>query len=442
MSTEFLTIGGFALLLLLVFTGFPTAFAILTAGIALGIAGMGPSFLYLIPSRIMGGTLSNSILAAVPLFIFMGALLSKTGIAEKCYEVMHKFLGGLKGGLAITTILICTLFAATTGLIAGTVTVMGLIAIPTMVKTGYSKSLAAGTVCAGGSLGQLIPPSVMLIMYAPMAGVSVTKMFVGAILPGLLLSLLFCIYIAVICIINPEKGPSVPESERVSFWKKESIIEFLVYFAPPIFIILAVLGTIILGVASPTEASALGVAATVLLMFFLKKFSWNAIKESSLITIRTTSMIIFIAIAADIFTGAFLGSGCGFVLSEFLMSFGLGKWGILALILIIITILGMFIDWLGVLYILIPILGPILSKLGFDPLWTGLIICIALQMSFLSPPFAVSIFYLKGLDIGLDLHDIYKGIVPFLILQAIGTFLCIVFPKIITFLPDMLSTGF
>lgn len=442
MSPEVLTIASFVLLIALVLSGFPTALAIMGAAVVCGLIGMGPAFLHMIPQRIVTGTLSIYIFAAVPLFIFMGTLLERAGIAERCYGVMYKWLGGLNGGLAVASVLICTLFAATTGVIGASVTTMGLLAIPAMIKRGYDKPLASGAVCAGGSLGQLIPPSVMLIMYAPMAGVSVVQMFEGAILPGLLLSTLFCTYIIIRCRINPNMGLAIPVEERESFWTKKSLTDGLKYFTPPIFIIVAVLGTIITGIASATEAGAMGVVASLILMAGLGRLKWQLIKEAALSTLLVTSMVILIAISASLFTGAFLGSGCGFVVSDFLLGLGLGKWGVFVITLIIITILGMFIDWIGVLYILVPIFGPILLGFGFDPLWTGLVICIALQMSFLTPPFAYAIFYLRGLKIGLKLSDLYRGIIPFVILQAIGTILCIVFPQILLWLPAIMYRGF
>ncbi|MCD6358549.1 MAG: TRAP transporter large permease subunit [Dehalococcoidia bacterium] len=441
MSAEVLTIGGFALLVVIVLTGFPTGFGIMIAGIVLGYLGMGSSFFYMIPERIVNGTLSEYIFAAVPLFVLMGTLMGRTGVMEQCYDTMHKWLGGLRGGLAVATILICTLFAATTGVIGASVVTMGILAIPAMLRRGYSKELASGCVCAGGSLGQLIPPSVMLIMYAPMAGVSVVEMFEAAFLPGFLLSALFCIYIIVLCLIKPKMGPAAPPEDRLKFISKESLHQGLTRFAPPIFIILAVLGSIVAGLASPTEAGALGVVAVLVLMLVRRQFKWELVKSACQGTIVACAMVFFIAAAASTFTGAFLGSGCGFVVSDFLLGMGLGKWGIFVVTLVIITVLGMFIDWIGVLYILVPILGPLLMELGFDPLWMGMVICIALQMSFLTPPFAYSIFYLRGLDLDLDIPTLYKGVVPFLGLQLLGTALCIIFPKIIMVVPDAMRSG-
>ena len=442
MSPEVIAIAMFVCLVALVLTGFPVGFGIMLTGILFGFIGMGPSFFYMIPQRVVINTLSNYVFTAAPLFIFMGTLLAYTGITEKCYGVVHKWLGGLNGGLAIATVLISTLFAATTGIIGASIATMGLLTIPAMLKRGYDKPLASGSICGAGTLGQLIPPSIMLILYAPMAGVSVVQMFEGAIFPGLLISALFCVYILVVCRINPNMGPAIAVEEREKFWTKKTLIEGLKYFAPPIFIILAVLGTIFAGIASPTEAGAMGSVAALLLMVVLRGFSWQAIRRACYTTLLTSAMIVFVAMAANVFTGAFLGSGCGFVVSNFLVGLGLGKWGILIVTLIVITIMGMFIDWLGVLYILVPIFGPILEGLGFDPLWTGLVICIALQMSFLTPPFALAIFYLKGLDLGLEIGDLYRGVVPFVILQAVGTTLCIVFPQIPLWLPHALQKRF
>lgn len=278
----------------------------------------------------------------------------------------------------------------------------------------------------------------MLILYAPMAGVSVVQMFAGAIIPGMLLGCGYIIYILIRTAITPEIGPAIPVGERYEFFSKQSLIDGLKYLLPPAFLVLMVLGSIFFGVASPTEAGAVGAIAATLLAMLYRQLTWQVFKENCYTTMRITAMIIFIAIAASLFTGAFLNAGCGQVITDFLLSMGLGRWGIFITMLLIILILGMFIDWIGILLIVVPIFSPMLLSLGFDPLWVGLVVCTSLQISFLTPPFAYSIFYLKGLDLGLELSQMYRGIIPFVLVQMVVVVLIIIFPQLCLWVPKLL----
>ncbi len=438
MSPELTTILMLASLLVLL-AGFPIAFGVGTVGLVFGLITSGPAFLYMMPMRVMSGTLSEYILAAVPLFIFMGTMMQTSGVAERAFQVLHKWMSGVNGGLSVATVILAILFAATTGVVGASETAIGLLAVPAMLNARYSQSLASGCICAGGTLGILIPPSIMLILYAPMAGVSVIQMFAGAIIPGLLLGISYIAYILIRCAINPELGPALPPSERLKFLSKESLVMGFKYLLPPSLLVGLVLGSIFFGVASPTEAGAVGSIGATLLSLIYKQLTWAAFKENCYITIRITAMIIFIALAATLFTGAFLSAGCGQVITDFLLSLGLGRWGIFLTMLGIILFLGMFIDWIGILLIVVPIFSPMLLTLGFEPLWVGLVICTSLQISFLTPPFAYSIFYLKGLDLGLDLMEMYKGIIPFVFLQILVVILLILFPSLCLWLPKVLA---
>ncbi|MBW1648888.1 MAG: TRAP transporter large permease subunit [Deltaproteobacteria bacterium] len=420
-------------------TGFPFALCVGTVGLLFGYLTGGDAFLRMIPLRIVSGTLSEYIFAAVPLFIFMGNMMQQSGVADKAFEVLNRWTGGVRGGLAIATTVLAVIFAATTGVVGASVVTIGLLAVPAMIQARYSKALASGVVCAGGTLGILIPPSIMLILYAPMAGVSVVQMFAGALFPGLLLGLMFIVYIAVLCFIKPEYGPSLAKEERLRFFSIESLILGLKYLLPPAIIIISVLGSILAGIASPTEAGAVGSLCTILMALIYKKLTWKSLLDNCYLSVRVTAMIILIAIGATLYTGAFLNAGCGKVISNLLVSMGLGPWGVFLVLLIIILFLGMFIDWVGILLILVPIFAPMLQAQGFNPLWLGLVICTSLQMSFLTPPFAYSIFYLKGLNIGLELNDIYRGVWPFVIIQAIVVALIIIFPDLVLFLPNWLA---
>jgi tripartite ATP-independent transporter DctM subunit len=424
--------------LLVLLAGFPLAFGIGTVGVFFGLLTSGSAFLYMIPMRVVTGTLSTYIFAAVPLFLFMGTMMQTSGIAERAFKILHKWMGGINGGLAVATVGLAVLFAATTGVVGASETAIGLLAIPSMLKARYSQALASGAVCAGGTLGILIPPSVMLILYAPMAGVSVVQMFAGAIVPGLLLGCGYIVYILIRAAVTPEIGPAVPVEERLRFFSKESLVEGFKYLVPPAFLVLMVLGSIFFGVASPTEAGAVGSIAATLLALIYGRLNWPVFKQNCYTTIRVTAMIVFIAIAASLFTGAFLNAGCGQVITDFLASLGLGRWGVFITMLVIILILGMFIDWIGILLIVVPIFSPMLLGLGFDPLWVGLVVCTSLQISFLTPPFAYSIFYLKGLELGLDLGQMYRGIIPFVLVQMFVVVIIIIFPQLCLWIPKLL----
>ena len=438
MSPEAITISMILSLFVLV-AGFPLAFGIGSVGLTFGYIVMGDSFFKLIPIRIVQGILSEYIFAAVPLFIFMGTLMQTSGVAERAFGVFHKWMGGIKGGLAVATVCLAVIFAATTGVVGASETAIGLLAIPAMLNARYSPSLASGCVCAGGTLGILIPPSIMLILYAPMAGVSVIQMFAGAIIPGMLLAVSYIVYILLGSSMKPSLAPGLTAEERLPFFSMESFGMALRHLIPPLFLVLLVLGSIFFGVASPTEAGAIGSLGAVFLCIAYKKLTWEKFKENCYTTLRVSSMIIFIAIAANIFTAAFLSAGCGQVITNAMNYLGLGPWGIFITMLLIILFMGMFIDWIGILLIIIPIFIPVLKTLGFDSLWVGIVICTSLQISFLSPPFAYSIFYLKGLDLGLELRDIYKGVFPFVFLQIFVVILIILFPQLATWLPSIMK---
>lgn len=438
MSPELTTI----LMLLSLFVlllGFPVAFGIGTVGLIFGLLTSGKAYLYMLPARVIGGTLSEYILAAVPLFIFMGNMMQTSGVAERAFLILHRWFGGFNGGLAVATLVLAIIFAATTGVVGASETAIGLLAVPAMLSARYSQSLASGVVCAGGTLGILIPPSVMLILYAPMAGVSVIQMFAGAVIPGLLLGLLYISYVIIRCVINPELGPSAETGDRLAFFSKESLVLGCKHLMPPFALILLVLGSIFFGVASPTEAGAVGSLGAVVLCLLYRKLTWYVLLDNCYATLRITAMIIFIAMAANMYTGAFLAAGCGQVIVDQMTSLGLGPWGIFLAMLFIILVLGCFIDWIGILLIVVPIFSPMMAKLGFDPLWMGLVVCTSLQISFLTPPFAYSIFYLKGMNLGLSLHSMYVGIIPFVMIQILVVAITILFPQTCVWLPRWLT---
>ena len=438
-SPELITILMFGALLIAILLGYPLAIAIGGVGMFAGILFLGPVVFYMFPLRVLG-LMSDYILLAVPLFIFMGTMMEASGTAERLYGALYLWLGALRGGLAIATILMGTILAACVGIIAASTIMMGLIALPSMIQRGYSRSIATGSVCAGGTLGILIPPSIMLVLYGPMASLSVGKLLMGAFMPGLLLSTLYVSYIAIRCTIRPQDGPPMPPEDRAMPLLKKLGILFG-GLIPPIFIIMAVLGSIFFGVASPTEAAAVGALASIILAFAYRRLNWETLTKSMLTTLRITCMAFLIVWGATMFTGTFLKLGGGEVVTNLVLATPGGKWGAFGVIMFVIFILGMFIDWMGILFIMVPIVTPIGGVLGFDPIWFALMVCVNLQMSFMTPPFAYAIFFVKGItkpEWGVTTGDIIRGVIPFVGLILVGLTLCAVFPQIILWLPNLM----
>jgi tripartite ATP-independent transporter DctM subunit len=382
-SPEVVTIFMFGALLLGVITGFPLALPIGGVGVITGYLLFGPNAFDIVYSRVYA-ILTNYGMMAVPLFVFMGNMLEKSGIAEKMYDALYVWFGKFRGGLAIVSVLIGTIMAACVGIIAASITMLTLVALPSMIRRGYDKSLATGSICAGGSLGILIPPSIMLIVYGPAAGISVGKLFMGAFMPGFLLSGLYMLYIGIRSYFQPKMAPASIEDENLSFGKKTSML--LVSIGPVAILIFSVMGSIYFGLASPSEAAAVGAAAATILTIAYGHFTWKVLKDVTLGTIKLTGMVLLIAGCSTAFVSVFLSAGGGDVVANLILSVPGGRWMAFALIMLIAFILGMFIDWIGIIFILVPILAPIVPKLGFNPLWFAMMIIVNLQMSFLTPP--------------------------------------------------------
>jgi tripartite ATP-independent transporter DctM subunit len=424
----------FVVLLAMVIGGIHLAFALMFIGVLFGLIYQGPSIFPMAMLQIFD-VMESEILIAVPLFVFMGTILEKTGVAERVYQSLYELFGPMRGGLALATIVTCTIFAACTGVIAATVTTMTLLAIPSMLKRKYDKGLATGVVCAGGSLGILIPPSVMLVMYGPMANLSVAKLFAAALFPGLLLSALYLSYIIIRSWLQPESAPSISRDERPPIGLnllKSTVLHML----PSFFLIVAVLGSIIGGVATPTEASGVGAFCATILAAAYRKLTLQNVKEAAYTTLIVTTMVFFVIFGAGIFNALFLYLGGGILIRDALLGLPFGKWFILATMMFILFIGGFFISWQALLYICVPIFLPVVAALGFNHLWFALLVCVNLQMSFLTPPFAYAIFFVKGAaPPEITTWDIYRGVVPFVTLQALGLFTCVLFPEIILWLP-------
>jgi len=422
----------------LVLTGFPIAFVIGSVAFIVGILVFGPTTTYhILYSRFYDLTLNYPYLA-VPLFTFMGVILQHSGITKDLYESLYESLGRLRGGLAIVTVIFGTILATCLGVIAASVTILTLIALEPMLSRGYNKSLAAGTIVASGTLGILIPPSIMLVVYGPQAGISIGQMFMGAVFPGLMLAFGYVAYVGIRCYINPEMGPAIPADQIAPFSMKK-LWRLLKSLVPPIMLILAVLGTIFSGIAPPTEAAAIGCLASILLAVAYGKFNFDLLRHASLETLRVSAFVVMIAALCYAFVGVFMSAGSGEVVSELILAVPGGKWASFAMIMLIVFLLGLFIEWIGIVFIIVPIFSPILAQLGFNPLWAGMMICINLQMAFQTPPMAMSIFVLKGSappELGLTMSDIIKGVIPFVLIIMLVLLLCTIFPGIITWLPE------
>jgi tripartite ATP-independent transporter DctM subunit len=430
----------FFLLLAMVIGGVHLAFSLMFVGVVFGLLFQGRSIFPMSMLQVYD-VMEGEILIAVPLFVFMGTILEKSGVAEKVYQSLYELFGPVRGGLAIATIVTCTIFAACTGVIAATVTTMTLLAIPSMLKRNYDKGLASGVVCAGGSLGILIPPSVMLVMYGPLANLSVAKLFAAALFPGLLLSALYLAYILMRSWLRPNTAPAISAEERPPIGLK-LLRNTVLHMLPSFFLILAVLGSIIAGIASPTEASGVGAFCAMVLAAFYRKLTLQYVKEAAYTTLIVTAMVFFIIVGAGIFNAVFIFLGGSEVVRNALMSLPFGRWFILATMMFILFIGGFFISWQGLLYMLVPIFLPVVTALGFDQLWFALLVCVNLQMSFLTPPFAYAIFFVKGAaPPEITTWDIYRGVVPFVTLQVIGLSICILYPEIILWLPRVTLGG-
>ncbi len=423
-----------------VLTGFPVGFVIGGIGLIVGYSVFGDIIGQVLYERAIG-LLINYILLAVPLFIFMGTMLEYSGIAGKMFDALYVWFGSTRGGLAVTTVLIGTIVAATVGIIAASVTMLTLVALPTMVKRGYSKSLAAGSVCAGGCLGILIPPSVMLVLYGPMANISVGKLFFGAFIPGFMLSGLYCTYILIHSYLQPKIAPAIPPElmPRISYWKKT--VNLIIAVLPTGILIVSVLGVIFMGVAPPSEAAGMGAFVATLLTIAYGRFNFKVLKDVSLSTLRSTGFIFLLLAAAVAFIGVFVRGGGDEVVEKLIVGVPGGRWGSFAAIMFIIFILGFIIDPLAIIFLMVPIITPIAATLEFNPLWFALMVCVNFQMAFMTPPFAMAIFVVRGSvapELGVTMGDIIRGVIPFVFLIMIGLGLLIIFPELILWLPGMM----
>lgn len=438
MSVELLTVLMFASVIVGILLGFPIAFVLGGLAAVFGYLQFGPAVANIFMLRLFS-TLQDNVLIAIPLFVYMGVVLEQTGIAGRLYEAVRLLIGRLPGGLAVTTVVSATIFAAATGVVGASVVAIGLLAVPSMLKYGYSRPLATGAICAGGTLGILIPPSIMIVIYGPTAGLSVGQLFMAAIGPGLLLSLLYVLYTVVACAIKPAWGPPI-SLEEASVPLRQKLLLFLTSVVPVMVIIVAVLGTIFFGLATPTEAAGFGAFASLLLALAYRKLNLATLWRTVHSALRVTSMIYLVLIAAAFFTNVFTRMGGGRVVRDYFLGLPFEPVVVLVLMLLFIFILGMFIDWLGIIMLAVPLFTPIAASLGYDPIWFAMMVMLVLQTSFMTPPFAYSIFYLKGISPPVvKTVDIYKGVLPFLAMQVLAILIVYWIPQIALWLPRFMQ---
>ena len=436
MSIELITVLLFGALILFLALGLPLAFVLGGVGVVGSYFLWGDRGLFLIATQAYA-SMGKFTLLAIPLFIFMAMILERSGVADDLYTLMHRWMGPVPGGLAIGTVIICTIFAAMSGISGAATVSMGIIALPAMLSRGYDKTIAMGCISGGGALGILIPPSVPMILYATLTGVSIGGLFAGGILPGLLLAALFIIYIGVRCYFQPNLGPPLPIEERVS-WREKLISLRAVLL--PLMIIVMVLGSIYAGICTATEASALGCVGAIISAVVYRKLNWTLIKESCFRTAALTALIIWILIAAYGFTAVYTGTGAHVLMEHIMMSIPGGRWAILITMQIIFFILGCILDPVGIIMICTPVFVPVITALGFDPLWFGVLFVMNMEMGYLTPPFGFNLFYMKAIaPPGITMTDIYRSIVPFVILQGIGLIIVIIFPEIALWLPSLIT---
>ena len=435
MSIELISILLFGSMLLLLVSGLPVAFVL--GGLAVVFTGVfwGPESLFIILARTFS-MMSSTTLVAAPLFVLMAVVLERSGVAEDLYEMMYRWSGGVKGGLAVGTVLVCTLIAAMSGIASTGVVMMGVMALPEMLKRGYDKRIATGCILAGGVLGPLIPPSIALVLYGTMAQVSIGGLFAGGMAAGLVCSLLIVGYILIRCYINPKMGPAIPVEERADWDAKIASLKGVIL---PLLLITAVLGSIYTGIATPTEAAAVGAFGAFVCSAIHGRLTWDLIKNVAYTTIQVQGFMMWILFAAQGFAAVYMGLGASRMVVGLVQEYQVGWWTMLIGIQVVWFLLGCVIDAWSILMITLPIILPLLPLYGFDPLWLGVLYAVNTQTGYLTPPFGTMLFMMKGIaPKEVTMSDIYRSIIPFVTTQLVCLALCIAFPKLVTWLPNLL----
>jgi tripartite ATP-independent transporter DctM subunit len=437
MTPEILAFIMLLLIIIAIMMGIPVAFALASLPLIFGFFMLGPRVFPMFAVQGFGVMLEYAFVAA-PLFVFMGALMERSGVADQLYNSFYHLLGPLPGGLALATVAMATIFGACTGIVGAGVITIGLLALPSMLSRGYDKALATGSIMVGGGLGVTIPPSIMLILYGAAAGVSIAQLFIAAIIPGVLLGIMYIIYIYIRARLQPHIGPAISNEERITGKRLARMTS--VSLIPPIFLILAVLGSIFFGIVSPSEAGAMGVLGAMILTAVTGRWSRKVFTEAVTYTLRITTAILFICVGGKLFTGVFIGMQGDVGLRSFMQAFNLGPTGMVLMMLFIVFVMGMVMDWIALIFILVPVFGPILEAIGIDHLYFAILFCTTLEISNMTPPFAYSVFYLKTITPPeVTIGDMYKGCIPFAIVDAMCTGFLILFPQLVMWLPSLMD---
>ena len=423
-------------MLFAIFVGFPISFTLIFLGFVFGYLGFGKLVFYLMTLQ-FSMVMTEQTLAAVPLFVFMGIMMEQAGLMERLFSSFQLILARVRGSLYYAVLFVSVIFAAATGIVGASVTILGIMAAKSMNKSNYDVRLAAGTITAGGTLGILIPPSIMLVVMGPILEIPVTDLFAAAILPGVLLACLYAAYTTIRCMINPELGPVLPEELRAKN-VKEVWVEFFLGLVPPAALVFAALGSILFGFATPTEAAGCGAAGALILSLAYKKLTLKKLQDALVKTLEISALIMVLVAASNFFGAVFARLGTPMVLTEFLLSLEMNKYLILAMVMGMIFLLGWPLEWVPIVMIVVPIILPLIEALGFNLTWFAILVAVNLQTAWLSPPVALSAYFLKGVVPEWDLKDIYMGMMQFMVLQIIGLIIIVVFPKIVLWLPSVL----
>ena len=435
MSIELLTALFFLSLLIFLAMGLPLSFVLGGVSVIFLYFTWGPESFYMVAAQTWGA-MNKFTLVAVPLFILMAMILERSGVARDLYEMMYLWFGRVGGGLAIGTVVICAIFSAMCGISGAAVVSMGTIALPSMLERNYDKELALGCINSGGGWGILIPPSVIMILYALITGESVGRLFAGGVFPGLLLLVLVSSYIAIRCYFQPHLGPALPIEERGDWKRKLAALKAVIL---PIIIVLMVLGSIIGGITTPTEAAAMGVLGALISSLVYRQFSWMMLREAATRTLRLTGMIMWILFGAYCFSAAYHGMGANQLIENMMQYIPGGRWGTIIFIQFIIFLLAMVLDPAGIMMICIPVFLPVVKALGFDPLWFGILFVINMEIGYMTPPFGFNLFYLKGIvPPNITMGDIYRSVIPYTFVELTGMIIVMIFPQIAIWLPNKL----
>jgi tripartite ATP-independent transporter DctM subunit len=418
-----------------IFIGFPISFTLIFLGFVFGYLGFGHLVFYLMTLQ-FSMVMTEQTLAAVPLFVFMGIMMEQAGLMERLFSAFQLMLAKVKGSLYYAVLFVSVIFAAATGIVGASVTILGIMAAKTMNKSGYNVRLAAGTITAGGTLGILIPPSIMLVVMGPIMQIPVIDLFAAAILPGILLASLYAAYITIRCMMDPKLGPPLPEEMRATSIK-DVWIEFFLGLVPPAALVFSALGSILLGLATPTEAAGCGAMGALLLSLAYKKLTLTKLQEALVKTLEISALIMVLVAASNFFGSVFSRLGTPMLLTDFLLNLEMNRYVILAIVMGVIFLLGWPLEWVPIVMIIVPIILPLIEALGFNLTWFAILVAVNLQTAWLSPPVALSAYFLKGVVPEWDLKDIYIGMMQFMVLQIIGLIIIIVFPNIVLWLPNL-----